>query len=67
MHRPVDDESDLDSQRQTANLVFPRYHLTTDHRYIFFTVAGMWKHNVATLPAEFAPAARHLELLNSAL
>jgi hypothetical protein len=67
MHRPVDDKSDLDSQSQTASLVFPGYHFPTDHRYIIFTVATMWQHDITTLPAEFAPAAHHLELLNSAL
>jgi hypothetical protein len=67
MRRPVDDESDPDSQRQTANLIFPRYHSTTDHRSFLFTFAGMWKRNVASLPAAFAPAAHHLALLNLAL
>jgi hypothetical protein len=67
MHCPVDDKSDPDSQSQTASLVFPGYHFPTDHRYIIFTVATMWQHDIATLPAEFAPAAHHRELLNSAL
>jgi hypothetical protein len=68
VHHPVNDKSDPDSQSRAANLVFPQYQLTTKHCYLIFTVAAMWQCDiVTTLPAEFATAAHHLELLNSAL